>query len=87
MDQKRKEVSVSSSNSTGGVLEGGRLSDYEEKPKRAKIESKRAKLMRKPKMAKIEPKRGSVGFYNIGGKRVMVELALMDARGLARTRS
>jgi len=46
---RQKEVYVSSSNSNGGVLEGGRSSEYEEK-------SKRAKMMRKPNMAKIEPK-------------------------------
>jgi len=53
---KRKEVFVSYSNSTGDVLEGGRSSEYEEKPKRAKIKPKKAKLMRKTKKAKIEPK-------------------------------
>ena len=42
---KRKEVFVSSSNSTSGALEGDQLSKHEEKPKRAK-------LMRKPKRAK-----------------------------------
>ena len=47
MDQVKK-VFMSSSNSIGIVLEGGRLSEYEEKSKRDKIEPKRAKLMRKP---------------------------------------
>ena len=43
---KQKEVFISSSNSTGGVLEGSQSSEYEENPKRAKIKPKRAKLMR-----------------------------------------
>ena len=50
---KQKEVFVSSSNLTGGVLESSRSSEYEEKLKMAKIESKKAKLIRKPKRAKI----------------------------------
>ena len=80
---------MSSSNLTGGVLEGDRSSEYEEKPKRAK-------LMRKPKKAKIEPKRAKlmrklkraqIEFCNVGGTRVMKEPTLVDARGSAKTRS
>jgi len=52
---KRKAIFVSSSNSIGGVLEGGRLSEYEKKPKRAEIEPKRAKLMRSPRRLKWSP--------------------------------
>ena len=84
---KLKEVFVSSLNSTGGVLEGVRSSEYEEKFKRAKIEPERAKLMRNPKRAKIEPKKAQIGFCNVGGTRVMVEPTSVDAKGLARTRS
>jgi len=56
---KRKQIFVNA-NSTGGVLEGGQSSEYEEKPKRTKIEPKRVKLMRKPKKAKIESKRAKL---------------------------
>ena len=77
MDQA-EEVFVSSSNSTGGVLEGGRSSEYDEKPKRAKIEPKRVKLMRKPKKAQII-------FHNVGGTRVIVEPTSVNARGSTRT--
>ena len=85
---------MSSSNSTGGVMEGGRSSEYEEKPNRAKIEPKwakiepkRAKLMRKLKKTKIGPKRAQIRFCNIEATRVMVEPTLVNARGSARTRS
>jgi len=93
---------VSSSNSTDGVLEGGGSSEYEEKPKRAKIEPKRASLIRKPKRAKIGskrtklmrklkrakiPKRAQIGFYNVRRRWVMVEPTSVDARGSGRTRS
>ena len=47
------QVFVSSLNSTDGVLEDSRSSKYEEKSKMAKIEPKRAKLMRKSKMTKL----------------------------------
>ena len=84
---KRKKVLVSSSNSTAGVLKGGRSSEYEEKHKRAKIESKRVKLMRKPKRAKIGAKRAQIRFCNVGGTQVMVEPTSVEARRSARTRS
>jgi len=78
---------VSSSNSTGGVSEGDRSSEYEEKRKRAKIEPKRAKLMRKSKKTKIEPKRAQVRFCNVGGTGVMVKPTSVDARESVRTQS
>jgi len=56
---------VKSSNSTGGVLEGGRSYEYEEKAKMAKIETKMAKLMRKPERAKIGPRRAQIEYCNI----------------------
>ena len=46
---------VSSSKSTDGVLEEGRSSEYEEKPKKAKIEFNRAKI--DPKRIKIKAQR------------------------------
>ena len=49
------------------------------------MEPNRANLMRKPKMAKIKTKRAQIGFYNVRGTRVMVELTSVDARGSART--
>ena len=86
-----------------GVLEGGRSSEYVKKPKRAKIEPKRVKLMRKPKRtkiktkkaklirnlkrAKIGPKRAHIRFCNVGGTRVMVEPTSVNARESTRTRS
>ena len=50
---------MSSSNSTGGVLEGDQSSEYEEKLKKDTIEPKRVKLIRKPKRVKLirKPKR------------------------------
>jgi len=60
------------------MLEGGRSSEYEEKPKRAKIE---------PKQAKIGTKRAQIEFYNVEGTQVMVEPTSVDARESGRTRS
>ena len=57
------------------------------KPKMAKIEPKRTKLMRKPKRAKIGPKRAQIRFCNVERIQVMVEATSVDARGSARTRS
>ena len=50
---------MSFSNLTGGVVEGSRSSESE-KPKRANIEPKTAKLMRKPKRVKIKPKKAKL---------------------------
>ena len=55
---KQKEVFVSSSKSTGGILEGGQSSESEKKPKMTKIEPKRVKLMKESKKTKYRVQDG-----------------------------